>query len=188
MLSGSGRTLLNLLDAINRAILSADIPLVIASRECPGAQRARDAGIATHVIPGNIPADKLGSLLDQHHIDLVALAGYLRLIHIPPAYQGRMLNIHPALLPAFGGKGMHGDHVHAAVLASGCTESGCSVHLVDPVYDHGRILAQTRVPVEPGDDVHTLAARVFAAECELYPRVLQQMLSGRVNEREGWSR
>lgn len=176
MLSGSGRTLLNLLDAIRRGELIARIALVIASRQCLGAERARDAGLPTLVIPGEIPAERLGAILAEHRIDWVVLAGYLRLIRIPPAFAGRIVNIHPALLPDFGGKGMHGDHVHAAVLAAGRAESGCTVHLVDPVYDRGRILAQARVPVLPGDDVRSLADRVFAAECRLYPAALQQLL------------
>ncbi|MFN7020644.1 MAG: phosphoribosylglycinamide formyltransferase [Phycisphaerales bacterium] len=177
LLSGSGRTLLNLLDAIGRGELLARIPLVIASRECLGAQRARDAGLTTLVIPGEIPAERLGAILAEHRIDWAVLAGYLRLVQIPPPFEGRIVNIHPALLPDFGGKGMHGDHVHAAVLAAGRAESGCTVHLVDPVYDHGRILAQARVPVLPGDDVRTLADRVFAAECRLYPAALQQLIN-----------
>ncbi|MCC6322528.1 MAG: phosphoribosylglycinamide formyltransferase [Phycisphaerales bacterium] len=180
LLSGSGRTLLNLLDSITRGDLRATIPLVIASRECPGAERARAAGLRTLVIPGKIPGSHLGALLDEHRIDLVVLAGYLKLIDIPPAFEGRMVNIHPSLLPDFGGPGMYGDRVHAAVLAAGRTESGCTVHLVDPIYDRGTILAQARVPVLAGDDVHALAARVFEAECRLYPGAVQQLIEGRV--------
>lgn len=174
MLSGSGRTLVNLIQSIADARLHARIALVIASKECLGAQRARDAGLSTLVIPGQIPAETLDTLLHQHAIDLVACAGYLKYVHVPPTFVGRIVNIHPALLPAHGGPGMYGDRVHAAVLASGDRESGCTVHLVDAIYDHGRILAQARCPVLPGDDVPTLAARVFALECDLYPRALQR--------------
>jgi phosphoribosylglycinamide formyltransferase-1 len=97
----------------------------------------------------------------------------MRFWRLPPRYEGRVLNIHPALLPKFGGRGMHGGHVHAAVLAAGDRESGCTVHLVDLEYDHGSIVAQRRVPVLPGDTVDTLAERVQAAERELYPEIVQ---------------
>lgn len=180
MLSGSGRTLLNLLDAICDGRLHATIPLVIASRDCLGAERARARGVPTVVMPGTIPRDRLGALLTEHQIDLVALAGYLRLVEVPEAFRGRIINIHPALLPAFGGKSMYGDHVHAAVLAAGVPETGCTVHFVDDRYDTGPIIAQASVPVLPGDDPHTLAARVFEAECRLYPQALQLVISGRV--------
>lgn len=180
MLSGSGRTLLNLLDAIADGRLHATIPLVIASRECLGAERARSRGITTVVIPGTIGRERLTDLLTEHQIDLVALAGYLRLVEVPVSYRGRIVNIHPALLPDFGGKNMYGDRVHAAVLAAGVPTTGCTVHLVDDRYDTGPIIAQASVPVLPGDDAHTIAARVFDAECRLYPQALQQLIAGRV--------
>lgn len=180
LLSGSGRTLVNLLDAIARGDLSAEIALVVASRECLGAQRAHERGLPTRVIPGDIAGPNLAAVLAEHRIDLVVLAGYLRFLHIPDAYRGRVVNIHPALLPAFGGPGMYGDHVHAAVLARGCKVSGCTVHFVDDRYDEGPIIAQEAVPVLEDDDTHTLADRVFAAECRLYPRALQLVLSGAV--------
>lgn len=177
LLSGSGRTLLNLLDHIGRGRLAAEIALVIASRECLGAERARQRGLTTLVIPGDIAAERLASVLAEHRVDLVALAGYLRFVHVPADFRGRIVNIHPSLLPAFGGRGMYGDRVHAAVLAAGVPYSGCTVHHVEGGYDTGPIIAQQSVPVLPGDDVHTLAARVFEAECELYPRALQELLT-----------
>jgi phosphoribosylglycinamide formyltransferase-1 len=180
LLSGSGRTLLNLLDAIARGDLLAEIPLVVASKECLGAQRAREQSLPTQVIPGDIAADRLDALLAEHKIDYVALAGYLRYLRIPGAFQNRIVNIHPALLPSFGGKGMHGERVHKAVLAHGCKVSGCTVHFVDDRYDNGPIIAQQAVPVLETDDARALAGRVFAAECELYPKALQLVLSGRV--------
>jgi phosphoribosylglycinamide formyltransferase-1 len=180
LLSGSGRTLLNLLEAIADKRLHAEIALVIASRECLGAQRARDRGLTCKVIPGDIPRDTLAAALAEHRIDYVACAGYLRFIHLPEAFRNRMVNIHPALLPSFGGKGMYGDKVHAAVLAHGCKVSGCTVHFVDDRYDTGPIIAQQAVPVLEGDDIHKLADRVFAAECELYPKALQLVLGGHV--------
>ncbi len=180
MLSGSGRTLLNLLDRIERGELAAEIPLVIASRECLGAQRARERGVAqVLVIPGEIRAEQLASILRGDAIDWVVLAGYLKLVHIPPAYEGRVVNIHPALLPKFGGGGMHGDHVHEAVLASGDKESGCTVHLCDAVFDRGPIILQKRCPVMPGDTVRMLADRVFALECEAYPEALETLFGGK---------
>jgi phosphoribosylglycinamide formyltransferase-1 len=176
LLSGSGRTLMNLVKAIDEGRLDAKIALVIASKECLGAERARDAGLTTVVRTGQIPADELSALLKQHVIDLVVCAGYLKYLHVPTSYTGRIVNIHPSLLPAHGGPGMYGDHVHAAVIAAGDKESGCTVHLVDAIYDHGRNLAQARCPVLPTDDAHTLAARVFELECDLYPRTLQRLI------------
>ena len=176
MLSGSGRTLLNLMEQARAGRLEASIELVIASRECLGAQRARDAGLHVQVIPGIIPASTLGGILADHRIDWVVLAGYLKLIQIPAAYQGRIVNIHPALLPAFGGPGMYGDRVHEAVLRAKATTSGCTVHLVDDQYDHGATILQRSCPVLPGDTPHTLADRVFALECEAYPEALRTLL------------
>lgn len=179
MLSGSGRTLLNLLESTHGGRLTglAEIVLVIASRECLGAERARAAGIETRVMKGELPRALLQNVLDGARIDLVALAGYLKYLHVPEAYAGRVVNIHPSLLPAFGGPGMYGDKVHEAVIRAGAHESGCTVHLVDEVYDHGRILLQKTCPVLPTDDAPTLAARVFALECEAYPEALQHLIA-----------
>ncbi|MFM9996280.1 MAG: phosphoribosylglycinamide formyltransferase [Phycisphaerales bacterium] len=181
MLSGSGRTLLNLLDHIENGSLAAIIPIVIASRECLGAQRARDRGVPeVLVMPGEIPAEKLGSLLRANAIEWVALAGYLKLIHVPRGYEGRIVNIHPALLPDFGGSGMYGERVHEAVIRSGASESGCTVHLCDAEYDRGPIILQKRCPVRPDDTAHTLADRVFALEREAYPQALQLLIASGV--------
>jgi phosphoribosylglycinamide formyltransferase-1 len=183
MLSGSGRTLANLLGRIGRGDLPARVGVAIASRQCPGAQRARDANIPTLVMPGVIPAAELERALRAHGVELVALAGYLKLVDIPRAYEGRIANIHPALLPSFGGPGMHGRHVHEAVLASGARESGCTVHLVTAEYDRGPILLQRRCPVLPGDTPDTLAARVFAEECEAYPEAIRRWIAGEYSGR-----
>jgi folate-dependent phosphoribosylglycinamide formyltransferase PurN len=112
--------------------------------------------------------------LERQQADLLVLAGYLKLVPAPviEAYRGRVINIHPALLPAFGGKGMYGHRVHEAVLASGARESGATVHLVDEAYDRGPVLAQARVPVLPGDTAEQLAARVLEAEHRLLPVVV----------------
>jgi phosphoribosylglycinamide formyltransferase-1 len=180
LLSGSGRTLDNLLAHERRGSLPARIALVIASADCLGLHKARAANIPALLMPGTIPQDQLASHLAAHHIQFVALAGYLKLLRIPRAFQGRITNIHPSLLPAFGGKGMHGMHVHRAVLASGATTSGCTVHLVDDQFDTGPVLAQMRCPVLTTDTPESLAARVFDCECALYPRTLAQLITGRI--------
>jgi folate-dependent phosphoribosylglycinamide formyltransferase PurN len=110
--------------------------------------------------------------------DVVVMAGFLHLLAIPPAFVGRVINIHPSLLPSFGGKGFHGMHVHRAVLERGCTVSGCTVHLVDGEYDHGRILLQRAVPVLRDDTPESLAARVFAAECDCLPEAIDRFAIG----------
>lgn len=176
LISGGGRTLLNLQDRIDDATLNAIIPLVIASGPCAGVERARARGLQVEIIPGAIPATTLGSLLEQHTIDLVILAGYLKLVRIPKGYEGRILNIHPALLPKFGGAGMYGERVHAAVLAAGEPVSGCTVHLCDEAFDTGQILLQRTCPVLASDTPQTLAARVFELEKEAYPRAIADFL------------
>jgi len=180
MLSGGGRTLLNLIDRISRGELAAQISLVIASRDCKGADLARERGLRTRVIGGVIPRATLGDMLRDAAVDWVALAGYLNLVEIPEGYEGRIVNIHPALLPAFGGPGMYGDRVHRAVLETGCKVTGCTVHLCDDRYDTGPILAQRTCDVLDDDTAETLGARVFAAECELYPATLASLFAGRV--------
>lgn len=185
LLSGSGRTLLNLLEHTRAGTLRASIELVIASREGPGAERARAAGLRTLVIPGQIPAEQLGALLREHRIDLVALAGYLKLVSIPPGFAGRIVNIHPALLPAFGGPGMYGQRVHEAVIRSGATTSGCTVHLIDAEFDRGPILLQKSCPVLPGDTPESLADRIFTLECRAYPEALQRLITRGVSSGGG---
>ncbi|MEQ8850897.1 MAG: phosphoribosylglycinamide formyltransferase [Phycisphaerales bacterium] len=177
LLSGGGRTLMNILDRIREDRLDAEVALVVASRECVGAQRARDAGLPVRVISGVIPADRLRELLADADVSLVALAGYLQRVDIPHEWAGRVLNIHPALLPAHGGRGMYGERVHRAVLDSGADQSGCTVHLCDGAYDTGPILEQCACAVLPDDDVNALADRVFQLECDLYPRVIGKRLN-----------
>jgi phosphoribosylglycinamide formyltransferase 1 len=179
MLSGTGRTLANLLEAARQGRPAMEMALVIASRECRGAEIGREAGIPTLVIPGRIPAVRLEGELRGRGVEWVALAGYLNLVEVPLAYAGRIVNIHPALLPRFGGKGMHGRHVHGAVLAAGERESGCTVHLVDAAYDTGPIVLQERCPVLPGDTPESLAARVFEVECRAYPAALARLFGQR---------
>ncbi len=170
LLSGTGRTLQNLLDRVADGRFRATIAGVGSDRaDAFGLQRALEHGLdARHLKDASSTWSWLGEL----DVDLVVLAGYLRLLPLDPDFDGRVLNIHPALLPKHGGKGMHGERVHQAVLAAGDTESGCTVHLCNERYDDGRILLQARVPVLPGDTPSTLAARVFAAECEVYPAAI----------------
>jgi len=177
LLSGGGRTLLNLADNIDAGQLRAEIALVIASRPCVGVERARARGFDTRVIAGDIPAAALERLLDDARADWVALAGYLRLVAIPQAYKGKVVNIHPALLPRFGGPGMYGAKAHQAVLDAGARESGCTVHLCDSGYDTGPIVLQKRCPVLPDDTVKTLADRVFALEKLAYPEALRLLFA-----------
>jgi phosphoribosylglycinamide formyltransferase-1 len=167
LLSGSGRTLQNLIDRIADGRLHASIAGVGSNRaDAFGLQRALDHGLEARTLAN---ASATWSWIAELDVDLVVLAGYLRLLPIEPDFAGRVLNIHPSLLPRHGGKGMHGERVHEAVLAAGDKESGCTVHLCDDRYDEGRVLLQARVPVLAGDSPTTLAARVFAAECEAYP-------------------
>ncbi|MEX0876864.1 MAG: formyltransferase family protein [Phycisphaerales bacterium] len=180
LLSGSGRTLDNLLVHIDSGSLPATIPLVIASRACLGAEKARAAGIETHVHHGPLDGAWLDELCWRHEIDLVVLAGYLRLVPITDALRHRVINIHPALLPDFGGRGMHGEAVHAAVLeaarAGRVRESGCTVHFAEEAYDTGSTIVQLRCPVDPGDTPEQLAARVFDLECAAYPDALRMLI------------
>ena len=177
LLSGGGRTMLNIHDRILAGSLAAEISLVVASRPCAGADRAVARGLHTLVIPGTLSEADFSRLLDDHRIDLVVLAGYLRLLPIPASYEGRIINIHPSLLPRHGGPGMYGHHVHEAVLKAGDAESGCTVHLCSREYDKGRIILQRRCPVLPGDTPDTLAARVFEQELLAMPEAIASVLA-----------
>ena len=185
--SGGGSNLQALLDHFAQLgdARAGDIVLVAADRADAGAlDRGRRAGIPTAVVASKRSPDgrELSALLAEHDVNLVALAGYLQFVPagVTKRYAGRLLNVHPALLPAFGGPGMYGARVHRAVLAAGARESGPSVHFVDDVYDHGPVIARWPVAVKPGDDEHSLAARVLRAEHLLYPRVVQAVAAGEV--------
>jgi len=189
--SGGGSNFQALVDHFHHRLPPDDRPgrIVLLVSDRPGAgalERARHAGIPTRIVPAagrpeDETAAELLAALDEAGAELVALAGYLR--RVPPAavhrYEGRMVNIHPALLPAFGGPGMYGLHVHRAVLATGCRVSGATAHLVDEEYDHGPILAQWPVPVLPEDTPEHLAARVLRVEHMLYPAVVEALARGR---------
>jgi len=186
LLSGGGRTLLNFLDRIAAGDLPAEVAVVVASRDCKGVERARAAGLETHVVRYKDMPDAaaysaaLAERLDAAEVDLVCLAGFLSLWEIPRRYAGRVMNIHPALLPGFGGHGMYGHHVHDAVLAAGCKVSGCSVHFVTNEYDAGPIIVQKCVPVLETDTPDDLAARVFEQECVAYPEAIGLFAAGRL--------
>jgi formyltetrahydrofolate-dependent phosphoribosylglycinamide formyltransferase len=184
--SGGGRSLENLQAVIARGELAAELALVVADRPGIGAlERSARLRIETLVLPYADLGGPAGfsarvfAELDTRAVTLCVLAGFLRLLKVPPHWSGRVLNIHPSLLPAFGGKGFYGERVHAAVLAAGVPETGCTVHFVDDQYDHGQPILQRRVPVLPGDDAHTLAARVFEQETLALPEAIRRVLAQR---------
>jgi phosphoribosylglycinamide formyltransferase-1 len=182
--SGRGSNFQAILDAVQRGALPGiGIALVVSNNS--------DAGILAIARRHGIPALQCSrkqfaddaafeaALLDalrSRRVEVIALAGYMKKVPaaVTAAYRGRILNIHPALLPQFGGQGMYGIHVHEAVLASGASESGATVHLVDEEYDHGSIVMQRRIPVLPGDTPDALAARVLEVEHQLYPEALRR--------------
>lgn len=181
LLSGSGRSLENLLAKIGGGEVPVTVAAVVASRgDVRGVGVARAAGLPCAVVRRRDHPDAeahnaaINAWLAPFAPRMVVLAGYLCFYQAPAWLDGPVLNIHPALLPRHGGRGMWGHHVHESVLAAGDRESGCTVHRVSNVYDAGEILAQRRVPVLPGDTPDTLAARVFAAECDLYPRIIAE--------------
>ncbi len=186
LLSGGGRTLLNILQTIEAGKLDAEVAVVIASRPCKGIDRAQAAGLDVRMVAYKEMPDvetysnRLAELLDAAEVDLVIQAGFLSFWKIPPPYEGRVMNIHPALLPSFGGQGMYGHHVHEAVLATGAKVSGCTVHFVNNQYDTGPIIVQKAVAVEEGDTPDTLAARVFEQECLAYPEAMGLFAAGRL--------
>lgn len=186
LLSGTGRTLENLLNVITRGELDARVSVVVSS--VPGARGLRiaeSAGIPVITLTrGAFPTAEAYShaiyaALAPYQPDLILLAGFLRKLVVPAHLEERILNIHPALLPesAAAGRGFYGERVHAAVLASGATESGATVHVVDNGYDTGPVVLQARVPILPDDTTSTLAARVFTAECDLYPEAIRRYVA-----------
>ncbi len=180
LISGSGTTLQNLIDRIATGTLNAEIAGVVSSRaDAFGIKRAEKAGLAVSVVDRKSP-DHVWSVARSYRPQLVVFAGWLHLLPIPDDFHHKVLNIHPSLLPAFGGKGMYGRYVHEAVLAYGAKVTGCTVHFADDTYDTGPIIVQKCVPVKEGDDPDTLAARVFQAECEAYPEAIELIAAGRV--------
>ena len=183
LISGSGSTLQNLIDRIASGELAADIVGVVASRPgILGIERAERAAIPTNVVerqPIDTFSERVFASIRQSEPDLVILAGWLHLLAIPPEFENRVLNIHPSLLPAYGGAGMYGRRVHEDVLAAGERISGCTVHYADRAYDTGPVVLRREVPVLESDTPETLAARVQAAECEAYPEAIRRIAEGR---------
>jgi formyltetrahydrofolate-dependent phosphoribosylglycinamide formyltransferase len=177
LISGGGRSLENLVEARRRGEIESAVVLAISSSaEAGGLARAERLGVPSLVFAAKGPelARRVFAALDDARIDLACLAGWVKLLApIPDAWKGRVLNIHPALLPAFCGKGYWGDHVHEAVLAAGVKVTGCTVHFCDDEYDHGPIVVQRTCPVLDGDTVETLAARVFEEEKKAYPEAVR---------------
>jgi len=187
LLSGGGTTLQNILDRIEAGRLDARVVAVGSSRgDAYGLVRAKNAGIDTFVCRSKDYPDfdrlseAINENLARHDLGLVALAGFMCLWRIPESLRGRVMNIHPALLPAFGGKGLYGHHVHQAVLDAGVKVSGCTVHFADEHYDHGPIIVQRTCPVLDDDTPDTLAARVFKEECCAYPEAVQLFAENRL--------
>lgn len=185
LLSGSGTTLQNLVDEIAAGRLDAQIVAVIGSRDgLMGVDRARAANLSTHIVNPKAcesPAafsEQVFSICRDAKADLVVMAGWLCLLNFPNDFSGRVMNIHPALLPSFGGKGMFGQRVHQAVLDHGCKVSGCTVHFVDATYDTGPIVIQRTCEVRDDDDAHALAARVFEEEKRAYPEAIRLFQRG----------
>jgi phosphoribosylglycinamide formyltransferase 1 len=187
LISGGGTTLANLLTKVRAGELDAEIPLVISSNPAArGLTIARDVGIeAVTIERGSFPSveaysEELFNRCRAMQPHLVVMGGFLKLVRIPDDFQGRVVNIHPALIPSFCGHGFYGHRVHQAVLDYGAKLSGCTVHFVDNQYDHGPIILQRAVPVLDDDTAESLAARVFAAECEAYPEALRLFAAGRL--------
>ena len=196
LISGSGRTLKNFIDLAAEGELPIDIRLVVSSTaKAGGLQHAEAAGIPTLVVRrSDFPAgpagdkpfgDAIFAACREAGVDYVAMAGFLKLAPVPDDFAGRVVNIHPALIPAFCGPGMYGHRVHQAVLDAGVKVTGCTVHFVDNQYDHGPIIWQQPVPVFADDTADTLAARVFEAEKEAYPHVLKLLAAVACGSRAG---
>lgn len=179
----------NVQERIARGKLNATIEVVVSSRtEAGGVERAWALGLPVRVVDRK----RLGAEAFQEQVtaavqgvDLVCMGGFLSLWMIPPDFAGRVINIHPALLPDFGGRGMYGLRVHEAVLRDGCKVSGCTVHFCDNEYDHGPIILQRRVPVLPDDTPERLAERVFEQECIAYPEAIQLFAEDRIRLVDG---
>ncbi|WP_437191944.1 phosphoribosylglycinamide formyltransferase [Planctomicrobium sp. SH527] len=201
LISGGGTTLVNLQEQISAGQLNAEIVSVVANRDCKGIERSEKLGLTAKLVTRKqfTGLEEYSEAIFQDFrtlkIDLVVLGGFLARILIPADFENRVMNIHPALIPAFCGHGMYGHHVHEAVLARGCKVSGCTVHFCDNDYDQGPIILQRTVPVLDDDTPDTVAARVFEAECSAYPDAIRlfaeqrlQVIDRRVHIRDHQSR
>lgn len=187
LISGGGRTMLNFDRLIKAGQLNAGIAVVVSSRaDAGGVEKARAEGLKTIVLPrkqfttAEGFSEAMTRTLEPFQPELITLAGFLSLYRFPVQYAWRVMNVHPALLPKFGGQGMYGHHVHEAVLAAGEKESGCTVHFADNEYDKGPIILQRTCPVLPGDTPDTLADRVFEQELIAYPEAVNLFAGGRL--------
>ena len=193
LLSGGGTTLENFFAKIDAGELPAEVKVVVSSRaDAYGLVRAKNHSVDHYVVPSKNyrrvgePTDWVGmsaevcKILDRYEVDLVVLAGFMCQFVIPPRYHGRVMNIHPGLIPAFCGPGIYGHRVHEAVLEYGAKVAGCTVHFADQKYDHGPIIVQRTVPVLDDDTPETLAKRVFAQECIAYPEAVRLFAEGRL--------
>jgi len=195
--SGGGRTLENLQEVIDRGQLDAEIVQVVLSKPGLGAQeRAERLGLPVTIIGKSSHPERetrdaaLLALLDAANPALVIMAGWLQLLPIPERYEGRVLNIHPSLLPAYGGRGFYGHHVHEAVARDRQPISGCTVHFATEAYDEGPVVLQEAVCIDPGAEPDAIASQVFAAECRAYPAAIAAVLTGRARWEQGqvsWS-
>ncbi len=192
LISGGGTTLMNILEYIKQGRLNAEVAIVISSRSTvAGVERAKNTGLNVKIIrkkdfPG---VDEFSKRIEEElaaaNVDLVVQGGWLCLWKIPTRYENRVMNIHPALLPSFGGQGMWGHRVHEAVLAAGCKITGCTVHFCTNEYDKGPIIVQRACEVKEADTPETLAARVFEQECIAYPQAIRLFAEGKLNVQEG---
>ncbi len=191
--SGGGSNLQSIIDNCADGTIPGEVVLVVSNKKKAfGLERAAKAGIDTLVhkrkkFPNGNAADEfLLFELKKRDVDLIALAGYLKMVapKIIEEFRGRIVNIHPGILPEYGGKGMHGLNVHRAVIKAKATESGVTIHLVDEIYDHGEILAIEKVPVMPEDLPEELASRVLKVEHSLYPRVIKKLAEQLIKDRK----
>jgi len=195
LISGGGTTLMNILEYIKRGELNAEVAVVISSRSTvAGVEKAKNAGLDVKIIRKkdypNIEkfSERIGEHLVTANVDLVVQGGWLCLWKISKRYENRVMNIHPALLPSFGGQGMWGHHVHEAVLAEGCKVSGCTVHFCSNEYDRGPIIIQRACEVKDDDTPETLAVRVFQQECIAYPLAIKLFAEGKIQVQNGKTR
>jgi phosphoribosylglycinamide formyltransferase 1 len=179
MISGSGTTMENLLKRAQAGSCHMECVGVIASKEgIPGIAKAQAFGVPVQVVARKDYVDaqafsrQVFKMVNAVRPDVILLAGFLSYLHLPEKYKGKVLNVHPSLLPKFGGKGMYGIKVHQKVLKAGVKETGCTVHYVDEEYDHGPIILQRKVPVLANDTPETLMERVMEAEREAYPEAV----------------
>jgi formyltetrahydrofolate-dependent phosphoribosylglycinamide formyltransferase len=187
LISGGGRTLQNFIDLAADGRLPISIQTAISTRAAAGGlQRAEKAKIPAHVVSPKDFDDnesfsrRITEILQEYGVELICLAGFLSLYRFPDCFAGRAMNIHPALLPSFGGKGMYGDRVFKAVWERGSKVTGCTVHFADNIYDHGPIIIQRTCPVLEDDTPDTLADRVFEQEKIAYPEAVRLFCEGRL--------